>query len=71
MNGNKIEDVLDKLHQAKGLSCKGQPVVILMKTEMGHGVDFMTGSHHWHGIAPNDEQKEKALAQLEETIGDY
>jgi len=42
-----------------------------MKTEMGHGVDFMTGSHHWHGIAPNDEQLEKALGQLEETLGDY
>ena len=71
MNGNKIEEVIDTLVQAKGLSGRGQPVVILMKTEMGHGVDFMTGSHHWHGIAPNDDQKEKALAQLEETLGDY
>jgi transketolase len=69
--GNKMEDIIDALHQAKVLSGKGQPVVILMKTEMGHGVDFMTGSHHWHGVAPNDEQKEKALAQLEETLGDY
>jgi transketolase len=70
-NGNKMEEILTALQQAKGLSGKGQPVVILMKTEMGHGVDFMTGSHQWHGIAPNDEQKEKALAQLEETLGDY
>jgi transketolase len=71
MNGNKIEEVLDTLKQANALTGKGQPVVILMKTEMGYGVDFMMGTHHWHGIAPNDEQKEKALAQLEETLGDY
>jgi transketolase len=71
MNGNDIEDVIETLDQAKALSGKGQPVVILMKTEMGYGVDFMMGSHHWHGVAPNDEQKEKALAQLEETLGDY
>ena len=71
MNGNKIEDVLDTLKQANALTGKGQPIVILMKTEMGYGVDFMMGSHHWHGIAPNDEQKDKALAQLEETLGDY
>jgi transketolase len=45
--------------------------MILMKTEMGFGVDFMMGTHKWHGVAPNDEQLEKALAQLEETIGDY
>ena len=71
MNGNKMEDVLDTLKQAIALTGKGQPVVILMKTDMGYGVDFMMGSHHWHGIAPNDEQKDKALAQLEETLGDY
>ena len=59
------------LAQAKALTGKGQPIVILMKTDMGYGVDFMMGSHHWHGVAPNDEQKEKALAQLEETLGDY
>ncbi len=70
-NGNHMHEIIDALHQAKGLSGKRQPVVILMKTEMGHGVDFMTGSHHWHGVAPNDEQKDKALAQLEETLGDY
>lgn len=71
MNGNAIDDVIDTLDQAKALTGKGQPVVILMKTEMGYGVDFMMGSHHWHGVAPNDEQKDKALAQLEETLGDY
>jgi transketolase len=71
LNGNVMEDVLDTLSQAKALTSKGQPVVILMKTEMGFGVDFMMGSHHWHGIAPNDEQLAKGLAQLEETLGDY
>lgn len=71
MNGNDIADVIETLDQAKSLSGKGQPVVILMKTEMGYGVDFMMGSHHWHGVAPNDEQKDKALAQLEESLGDY
>ena len=50
---------------------KGKPVVILMKTVMGAGVDFMEGHHEWHGIAPNDEQLAKALAQLPETLGDY
>jgi len=71
MNGNVMQDVIDTLAQAKALTGKGQPVVILMKTDMGYGVDFMMGSHHWHGVAPNDEQKDKALAQLEETLGDY
>ena len=71
MNGNKMSEVVDTLAQAKALTGKGQPIVILMKTDMGYGVDFMMGSHHWHGVAPNDEQKEKALAQLEETLGDY
>ena len=50
---------------------KGKPIMILMKTAMGKGVDFMEGSHEWHGIAPNDEQLKKALAQLPETMGDY
>lgn len=71
MNGNHMREVVDTLEQAKHLTGKKQPIVILMTTDMGHGVDFMMGSHHWHGVAPNDEQKEKALAQLEETIGDY
>lgn len=71
MNGNDMDDVLATLAKAKGLTGKGQPIVILMKTAMGKGVDFMEGSHEWHGIAPNDEQLAKALAQLPETLGDY
>ena len=71
MNGNDIEDVIHTLTEAKGRSRKGKPVVILMKTEMGYGVDFMVGTHKWHGKAPNDEQLEIALSQLEETLGDY
>ncbi|MBP6697709.1 MAG: transketolase [Flavobacteriales bacterium] len=71
MNGNDLEEVLRTLEQAKGRTGKGRPVVILMRTEMGHGVDFMMGSHHWHGIAPNNDQLHKALAQLPETLGDY
>jgi len=71
LNGNVMEEVVATLEHAKELTGKQQPIVILMKTDMGYPVDFMVGSHHWHGIAPNDEQKEKALAQLEETLGDY
>ena len=71
LNGNLMEEVVATLEHAKELTGKQQPIVILMKTDMGYPVDFMVGSHHWHGIAPNDEQREKALAQLEETLGDY
>lgn len=71
MNGNDMQDILDTNIKAKALAGKGHPIVILMKTEMGAGVDFMMGSHEWHGIAPNDEQLAKALAQLPETLGDY
>jgi transketolase len=70
-DGNKMEDVLAGLARAKELSGKGKPVLNLMKTEMGFGVDYMMGSHKWHGVAPNDEQLQKALDQLPETIGDY
>lgn len=70
-NGNDMQAVVSTLEAAKAETGKGKPVVILMKTGMGHGVDFMEGSHEWHGIAPNDEQLGKALAQLEETLGDY
>ena len=70
-NGNNITEVIDTLKIAQQHAGKGKPVVIIMKTEMGHGVDFMMGSHKWHGIAPNDEQLAKALAQNEETLGDY
>jgi transketolase len=71
MNGNNIEEVIQTLKIAKAHTGKGKPVVIIMKTEMGFGVDFMMGTHKWHGTAPNDEQLAKALAQLPETIGDY
>lgn len=70
-NGNDLEAVIAALEKAKTLTGKGKPVVVLMKTAMGKGVDFMEGSHEWHGIAPNDEQLAKALAQLPETLGDY
>jgi len=70
-NGNKMEELINTLKEAKSLCGKGQPIVILMKTEMGQGVDYMMGTHAWHGVAPNDEQKEAALNQLEETLGDY
>jgi transketolase len=70
-DGNKMSELLAALDEAKSRSGKGKPVLILMKTEMGKGVDFMEGSHKWHGIAPNDEQLASALAQLPETLGDY
>ncbi|SDW36635.1 transketolase [Hydrobacter penzbergensis] len=71
MNGNDMDDVIATLDKAKSLTGQGKPICILMKTVMGKGVDFMEGSHEWHGIAPNDEQLAKALAQLPETLGDY
>jgi transketolase len=71
MDGNDMEAVLSGLAEAKSRTGKGKPVMILMKTEMGQGVDFMMGSHKWHGVAPNDEQLAQALEQLPETIGDY
>jgi transketolase len=70
-NGNDIKSVINTLEQAKTLTGKGKPIMVIMHTEMGHGVDFMVGSHKWHGVAPNDEQLAKALAQNTETIGDY
>ena len=69
--GNDINEVVKTLEQAKSMLGNGKPVAILMNTVMGKGVDFMEGSHEWHGIAPNDEQLAKALAQLPETLGDY
>ena len=71
MEGNDMDAVVAGLDNAKTFVGKGKPIVILMKTAMGKGVDFMEGSHEWHGIAPNDEQLTKALAQLPETLGDY
>jgi transketolase len=70
-NGNNITDVVATLRKAKRRAFKGKPIVILMKTQMGYGVDFMTGSHKWHGVAPNKEQLENAMAQLPETLGDF
>ena len=70
-DGNNMKDVVDTLHRAKSLTGKGKPIMIIMKTEMGFGVDYMMGSHKWHGVAPNDEQLENALNQLEETHGDF
>lgn len=71
MDGNDIDAVLSGIEKAKSLLGKGSPVVIIMKTIMGKGIDFMEGTHDWHGIAPNDEQLKKALEQLPETLGDY
>ncbi len=71
MQGNDMEDVLRGLAEAKAATGKGKPVCILMHTEMGAGVDFMMGTHKWHGVAPNDEQLANALGQLPETLGDY
>ncbi len=71
MDGNNMENLISKLKEAKTNTGKGKPIVILMKTEMGMGVDFMMGTHKWHGSPPNDEQAEKALAQLPVTLGDY
>lgn len=71
MDGNNMAEVVTTLATAKASSGQGVPVAIMMKTEMGAGVDFMMGSHKWHGVAPNDEQLATALAQLTETLGDY
>jgi len=71
MNGNVMSDVIDTISKAKSKTGNGKPIVILMKTEMGNGVDFMMGSHKWHGVAPNDAQLAQALGQLEESLGDY
>jgi len=71
MNGNDIDEVIATLKKAKTMTGKGQPVAIIMHTIMGKGVDFMENDFHWHGVAPNDEQLAKALAQLPETLGDY
>lgn len=70
-DGNDIEQVIEGLERAKKLTGKGKPVCILMHTEMGYGVDYMMGTHAWHGKAPNDEQLAIGLAQNPETLGDY
>ncbi len=70
-NGNEIEEVIATLTLAKSFLGKGKPIVIIMKTEMGMGVDYMMGTHKWHGSAPNDEQLVSALAQLPSSLKDY
>jgi transketolase len=69
--GNDMNSVVSSLEQAKTLCGHGKPVMILMTTSMGKGVDFMEGTHKWHGVAPNDAELAQALGQLEETLGDY
>ncbi len=69
--GNDIDQLEEGINQAKGKLGQGKPVAVMMKTEMGFGVDFMMGTHKWHGVAPNDEQAEDALSQLEESLGDF
>ena len=71
IDGNNAEDIQNTLIKAKAALGNGSPIMIIMKTEMGAGVDFMMYSHKWHGVAPNDQQLQDALAQLEETLGDY
>lgn len=70
-DGNNMAELISTLKTAKEATGDGKPVCVLMHTEMGYGVDFMMGTHKWHGVAPNDEQLSIALAQLEETFGDY
>ena len=71
MDGHDFNSIQSTMAEAKSLCGNGTPIVILMKTEMGQGVDFMMGTHKWHGSPPNEEQTASALSQLEETLGDY
>lgn len=71
MDGHNMQAILDTMGQAKALTGKGKPIFVMMKTEMGYPVDFMMGSHKWHGVSPNDAELENALSQLQSTIGDY
>lgn len=70
-DGHDFETILNAYDEAKSLSGKGKPVVILFRSDMGHGVDFMAGTNKWHGVAPSQEQCQEALTQLEETLGDF
>ena len=70
-NGNDMEEITKALHYAKSLTGKGKPILNLMSTQMGFGVDFMVGTHKWHGSAPNNDQLKSALYQVKETAGDY
>ncbi len=67
MNGHDIKEVLNTMDDARRATYRGKPICIVMTTDMGRGVDFMQGTHQWHGKAPNDEQMERAMAQLSET----
>ena len=71
MDGHNFDAMRSAMDTAISLTGKGKPIVVIMKTEMGQGVDFMMGTHKWHGSAPNDQQLESALNQLSESIGDY
>ncbi len=71
MNGHNHSEIINTLNKAKEMTGNGKPIVIIMTTVMGKGVDFMEGTHKWHGSPPNEEQTTSALSQLEETIGDY
>jgi transketolase len=71
VNGNNMTDVVEAMRWAKSTAGDGKPKMLLMKTDMGKGVDFMQGTHHWHGKAPNSEQTANALSQLKETLGDF
>ncbi len=71
MDGHNIDEIKSTMDKAKSMTGNGKPIVIIMKTEMGQGVDYMMGTHKWHGSAPNAEQLATALDQLEETLGDY
>ncbi len=71
LDGNNMGEVVAMLNKARENAFKGRPQLLLAKTEMGMGVDFMMGTHKWHGTPPNDEQAASALAQLRETLGDY
>jgi transketolase len=70
-NGNNLQEMIKTLETAKRLTGQKQPIMIIMKTEMGYGIDYMMGSHKWHGVAPNDDQLEIALNQQVESLGDY
>jgi transketolase len=70
-DGNNMSEIIKSLQYAISLTGKGKPILNLMTTQMGYGVDFMVGTHKWHGSAPNDAQLENALGQLKETTGDY
>ena len=71
MDGHSFDNILNTLSKAKSMTGQDKPIIILMHTDMGHGVDYMQGTHEWHGKAPDDELAEKALAQLPETLGDF